>query len=119
MARSPIDDPQVHRQQWGRLDPMDRRRIMRAVNRGQALDRRKEAALAVGVARQQQRFWRKVWLAGPLIALLQWNAGWLAVVINAVIGLAVVGGMALFWLRRARRAEQANLERVGRSGDGS
>ncbi|MBW3659424.1 MAG: hypothetical protein KY457_12350 [Actinobacteria bacterium] len=96
----------------------DRREVMRAINRGVALDDRPRAALAVGVARRQQRFWQRAWLIGPLVSLIFLGQGVTAFLANAAIAVLILGGMSLFWYRRAARAEQANLEVLGlRTGD--
>lgn len=103
-----------HRRRFAALPTAERRSIVRAVNKGRAVERRKHAPLAVGVARQQQRFWRWAWLAGPLIGLVQLGSGWQAAVLNAAVGALLMGGVSAFWVRRAHRAETANLERLGR-----
>jgi len=91
--------------------PLDRRRIvMRSVNRGVAVSDRSLAPLAVAFARHQQRFWRVSWLIGPVFGLLQFAlAPWQQALLNAGAGTAAIGGMALWWWARARRAEQANM----------
>lgn len=99
-----------YRQQWGRLDSATRRRIVRAVNKGEVLESRKEAALAVATARRQQRFWKKAWMLGPLAALLTLGQGIVVYVANAILSTAIIGLMAFFWSRRAERAAAANLE---------
>lgn len=90
----------------------DRRRIVRAVNRGQQLDRPQDAALAVMTARSQKRFWSYAWLLGPvssLFVLLQ-DATFTVWLANAVLITLVMGALSFFWYRRADRAETANLE---------
>lgn len=104
-----IPDKDRYRQLWRELPAADRRRIVRAVNRGRAVESRREAALAVVTARSQQRFWSKAWLLGPIATLFALGQGWQAYLINAVMGTAVLGAMAYFWTRRAARAERANL----------
>ncbi|MDP9023272.1 MAG: hypothetical protein M3N57_11390 [Actinomycetota bacterium] len=102
-------DPDAHRQQWSKLDFSTRRRIVRAVNRGRALDDPREAALAVRVARNQQRFWRWAWLIGPVAAmLLQRRSGWVAMAWNAAVAGVLFAVMAWLFHRRAQRAEAAN-----------
>lgn len=110
MARIP--DRDEYQRRWRKLDLGDRRRILRAVNRGERLRSRQEAALAVALARRQQRFWSRVWLFAPLLGLVSYRAGLLAVVVNAAMATLVLGAAAWFWHRRAARAEQANLEAV-------
>ncbi len=102
-----------HRRRFAALDVTERRAIIKAVNKGQAVDKRKHAPLAVGVARQQQRFWRWAWVVGPIIGLVQLRAGWQAAVVNGLIGTMVLAALCWFWVNRARRAEDANLQRMG------
>ncbi|MDX1659099.1 MAG: hypothetical protein R3343_09795 [Nitriliruptorales bacterium] len=106
-----IPDPEQYRRAWSQLGLKDRRRIVRAVNRGEALDKRKEAALAVATARRQKRFWSKAWLFGPVGALftLLSEASWQIYLANAVVLTLIMALMSWFWLRRANRAEDANL----------
>jgi hypothetical protein len=122
-AVAKIPDKAEHQRRFAGLDFADRRAIIRAVNRGQVLEDRKLAALAVGVARRQQRFWRVAWLIGPALGLLQLlYADVQVALINGGIGTLTVGGLSLWWYTRARRAEQLNTEAVegGRPGrDGS
>ncbi len=99
-----------HRVEWAKLDFRDRRRIMKAVNRAQALDDPGEARIAVGAARGQQRFWRWSWLIGVPIGLLQYRQGTEAMLVNLSVALIILGGMSLLFRRRARKAEQLNLE---------
>jgi hypothetical protein len=93
---------------------------MRAVNRGQAVEVRKHAPLAVMVARRQQRFWKWSWLLGPLLGAVQLLLVPVEVaVFNA--GLATLGlaAFSVFWYRRAARAERLNLELAARRSSGS
>jgi hypothetical protein len=100
----------------------ERRAIIRAVNRGEAMPKRRDAELAVGVARRQQRFWSRAWLLGPSIAIVQvlviptitWQEG----VLLAVWGTLLLGMMAAWWWTRARRAELLNLATLGPRGLG-
>ncbi len=95
------------------LDRTERRAIMRAVNRGEAMTRKRDAELAVGVARRQQRFWSRAWVLGPSIALLQvllTPIGWMEGLLLAAWGTLLLGMMAAWWWTRARRAELRNLE---------
>lgn len=108
-----IPDKDEHRRRWSALEVRDRRRIMKAVNRGQRLDDRAEAVIAVGVARQQQRFWSRAWIIGPAISVLFAREGWVAVAANAVVAGLILGAMSWFWYRRASRAETANLDALG------
>lgn len=119
-----IPDSEEFTRLWSQVPARDRRRIVKAVNRGEQLDSRKEAALAVVLARRQQRFWRVAWLLGPIIALLvSWAIGLgdgtvVQLVANALLGAAVLMGMSVWFSRRAKRAEQLNTERAvhGRRG---
>jgi hypothetical protein len=108
-----VPDRDEHRRRFAALDTPDRRSIIRAVNKGQAVEKRKHAPLAVGVARQQQRFWKWAWVVGPVIGLVQLRAGWQAAVVNGVLGTLFLAGICWFWIRRAQQAEALNLERMG------
>jgi hypothetical protein len=104
-----IPDRDEHRRRFAALPFSDRRAIVGAVNRGQLVEKRKHAPLAVVVARRQQRIWRWGWLAGPLIGLTQLGLGWEAALLNAAVGTLFLGGLARFWYLRATHAEAANL----------
>jgi hypothetical protein len=107
---------------FNRLDRGERRAILRAVNRGVAVERRKDAEIAVGIARRQQRFWKRAWLIGPFIAGVQALITPIGIrdgIILAVWGTSVLGIMATWWFKRARRAELLNLELVVRRRGGS
>jgi hypothetical protein len=109
-------------QAFSRLDRGERRAILRAVNRGVAVERRKDAEIAVGVARRQQRFWKRAWLIGPFIAGVQALVTPIGVrdgIILAVWGTSVLGIMATWWFKRARRAELRNLELIVRRRGGT
>jgi hypothetical protein len=108
-----IPDKHEHRRRFAGLETSERRSIIRSVNKGQAVEARKHAPLAVGVARQQQRFWRLAWLVGPVIGLVQLRGGWEVAVVNGVLGTLFLAMISWFWYRRAQRAEQANLDRMG------
>jgi hypothetical protein len=107
-----IPDKAEHQRQFAGLEVGDRRAIIRSVNRGRAVDQRKLAPLAVGVARRQQRFWRVAWLLGPLVGLtsLFGNSELVVALLNAGVATLALGLMSWFWYSRARRAELANLE---------
>lgn len=111
-----IPDRAEHRRRFAALDTAQRRAIIKAVNRGRAVEQRRHAPLAVGVARQQQRFWQWAWVVGPIVGLVQLRSGWQAALVNALLGTLILAGLCWFWVTRARRAEQANLERMGRKG---
>ncbi len=112
MARSKVPSPEEHTRLWAKLPFADRRRILRSVNRGEGLENRKEARIGVGVARQQLRYWRWAWLFGPAMGLIR-IPDWIAVAITALLGGLLMGALSLWRIRRAQRAEQANLERIG------
>jgi len=98
------------------LDRTERRAIMRAVNRGEAMTRKRDAELAVGVARRQQRFWSRAWILGPSIAFVQvlvTPVSWMEGLLLAAWGTVLLGMMAAWWWTRARRAELSNLEVLG------
>lgn len=100
------------------MELADRRRIVKAVNRGQQLDNPNDAAMAVMTARSQKRFWTYAWLLGPvssLFVLLQ-DASFQTWLVNAVLITAIMGALSFFWYRRADRAESSNRERAQSKG---
>jgi hypothetical protein len=104
---------------FARLDRSERRAILRAVNRGQQLPDRRSAELAVGIARRQQRFWRRAWLLGPVIAAIQaafTPIGLQEMLLLGAWGTLVLGMMAFWWWSRARRAEELNVALIARRG---
>ncbi len=111
MVRLP--DQKTFQQTWQGMTWGQRREVLRAVNKGQAMRRRKDARLAVMVARQQQRYWRWAWALAPLVALIL-LPNWLAVAVNALLLALVMGAFAWFRNRRATESERANLERLER-----
>lgn len=123
-----IPDKAEHRRRFAALGFTERREIVRAVNHGRPVSKRKHAVLAVGLARRQQRLWRWGWVAGPLIGFAQVGAGWQVALTNTLIATAVLSLLARFWYVRAARAEAANLaladgrrkeaEALGRQGGG-
>jgi len=113
------EDARRLNERFALLGRAERRAIIRAVNRGEAMPRRKDAELAIGVARRQQRFWSRAWLLGPAIALVQVLAtpiGWVEGLLLAAWGMLLLGMMAAWWWTRARRAELENLRVVGGRG---
>jgi hypothetical protein len=104
-----VPDRDTHRRQFAALPLAERRQVIRAVNRGRAVEARKLAGHAVVVARRQQRLWRWVWVTGPLIGLTQLGLGLQAVLASVLIATATMGLMSRFWWGRARAAEAANL----------
>ena len=112
-------DAQRLNERFALLDRAERRAIVRAVNRGVPMERRRDAELAIGVARRQQRFWSRAWLLGPAIAVIQvlvTPLGWLEGLLLAAWGTMLLGMMAAWWWTRARRAEMENLRVVGGRG---
>jgi hypothetical protein len=102
-------------EEWRELDRDARRRIRRAVNRAQAAEDPREAALAVAVARGQQRFWRFGWVIGPVLAMLLSATEPLQVILaNGLFGTILLVVLAFVFVRRAKRAEARNLEVAAR-----
>lgn len=109
-------DAQRLNERFALLDRGERRAIIRAVNRGVPMERRRDAELAIGVARRQQRFWSRAWLLGPLVAVVQsliTPIGLVYGLLLAAWGTMLLGMMAAWWWTRARRAELENLRVVG------
>jgi hypothetical protein len=102
-----------YRQAWARMGRTERRRVLRAVNRVQALDDPAEAALAVVFAQRQRRLWTRWWwvlpIGGGLIAL---PAGLEAALANIALAAVFVGILAALFSWRAGRAVQINQEVV-------
>ncbi len=116
MATGPIlDDRGAYGVAWNALPLADRRRITRAVSKGEELDDGDEAQLAVMTARRQIGFWRWAWVIGPAVALIRPGedlAVWIASIVMSTVATLVV---AWFFVRRARRGEAANIELAERS----
>ena len=109
-------DAQRLNERFALLDRSERRAIIRAVNRGVPMERRRDAELAIGVARRQQRFWSRAWLLGPLIAAAQsliTPVDLIGGLLLAAWGTMLLGMMSAWWWTRARRAELENLRVVG------
>lgn len=112
MARIP--DRRENARRFAELDAVERREIARAVNRGRAVNTRRDAVIAVGVARRQQRFWGRAWLLAPALGVVQaFTVDPLAAIANTLASLVALGGMCLWFHRRARRSEAANLALLG------
>ena len=110
------EDARRLNERFSKLDGRELRAIVRAVNRGEALPKKRDAELAIGVARRQQRFWSRAWLLGPAIAVVQVLAtsiSWMEGLLLAVWGALLLGMMAAWWWTRARRSEMLNLEVLG------
>ncbi len=110
-----IPEGQEYRDAWAALDRDARRRVRRAVNRGRAADNRAEARVAVALARSQRNFWRWGWVVGPAIVLaFTIREEWPVIVANVGLVAVIVGAMSLYFNRRSRRAEAANMAVVER-----
>jgi hypothetical protein len=113
------EDARRLNERFSLLDRRERRAIVRAVNRGEAMAKKRDAELAVGVARRQQRFWTRAWLLDPAIAVVQVLAtpiGWMEGLLLGLWGAVLLGMMAAWWWTRARRAEMLNLTVIGSRG---
>lgn len=114
-----IPDSAEFRQRWQRLDRAGRKRVRRSVNRGQSCERRDEAALAVVVARQQKVAWLVTWpLVTLLVGLSAIGRGLVAVLATMALTLVIYAPFAVFFHRRARRAEEYNRAAVERRSSG-
>ena len=120
--RTEIPTGDRYRSEWARLDKDARRRVRRAANRGRAVEggNPREAALAAALAVNQQRFWRWGWVIGPVFVgvVTVVDTGIVAALINAAIVGVVVGAMAVYFYRRAQRAEAENREVMARPAKG-
>lgn len=110
--RSKVPSREEHTRLWAGMAFAERRRILRSVNKGHGLENRRDARVGVGVARQQQRYWRWAWIFGPLMGLVRVPA-WTEVATTALLGAALMGALSVWRIRRAQRAERENLERLG------
>lgn len=115
--RSTIPDEAEHTRLWKAMAMSERRAILRQVRRGQPAESRKQARVAVGVARQQQRYWKFAWLFGPAIALLLSGRDLLELVVSAVLGALAMGALSVWSHRKAVAAERADLELLGLTPD--
>jgi hypothetical protein len=105
-----VPTPDEHRKLWAGLDFKQRRQILKAVGRGRAVEDRRSARIAVGTARQQQRYWKWAWVWGLAPAALVFGQGIAVVVIYMVMGLLMMGALSWWRLQKARDAERLNLE---------
>jgi hypothetical protein len=104
-----VPDPDEYRTAFARMDRAGRRRVMRAVNLVKPLEDPHEAGLAVAAANAQRRFWRRWWVAGPLLAaVLRFGEGWEEMLASAVLAGLMFAGLGYFFSRRALRAAEAN-----------
>ncbi|MDX1511189.1 MAG: hypothetical protein R3249_07570 [Nitriliruptorales bacterium] len=106
-----------HRAAWASLTMADRRRVMRAVTRGVAVEDRKDAKLALGAAEQQKGFWKWAWGLGPMLGLVvAFSDEWIVAVVNGLVSTLLIVALSRWrWLRadRSQRANLALLERTG------
>lgn len=108
------DDRQALQHRFGALSSGDRRAIVRAVNRGRAVEVKKHAPLALHIANRQMRFWKWSWVIGPAVGLLQiGQLGPAAALLNALLATALLGSMSAFFYLRAQRSVQANIALMG------
>ena len=108
------DDRRELQRRFSGLTSQQRRAVIKAVNRGRAVETRKHAPLAVHLANRQMRFWKWSWVIGPAIGLLQiGQLGPAAAVLNALLATALLGSMSAFFYLRAQRSAQANLALMG------
>lgn len=105
-----IPTPDEHRKLWSGLEFKQRRQILKAVGRGQAVQDRRVARIAVGTARQQQRYWRWAWIWGLGPAILVIGQGLAVLVVYMVLGLLMMGALSWWRLQKARESERLNLE---------
>lgn len=117
--KSKVPDSAEFRRRWQQLDRAGRKRVRRSVNRGQACERRDEAGLAVVIARQQRIAWLVTWpVVTVLVGLTAIPEGLLAAGVAMVLAVLVYAPFALFFRRRARRAEELNRAAVERRASG-
>jgi hypothetical protein len=109
-AVATIPTPDEHRKLWSGLEFKQRRQILKAVGRGQAVQDRRVARIAVGTARQQQRYWRWAWIWGLGPAILVIGQGLAVLVVYMVLGLLMMGALSWWRLQKARESERLNLE---------
>lgn len=116
MPKKPVIlEGEARRKAWDQLDRDARKRIIRTVNRGQALSDPQEAGLAVGFAKTQQNMWKKIWFAGPVLAVvldLTRQFPLKQVGIDALVATLSFGGISFVLWRLARAAETRNREVV-------
>ena len=99
-----------HRAAWASLTMADRRRVMRAVTRGVAVEDRKDAKLALGAAEQQKGFWKWAWGLGPMLGLVvAFSDEWIVAVVNGFVSTLLIIALSRWRWLRADRAQQANL----------
>ncbi len=111
---------------WSAMDRADRRRVLKSVNRMQALEDPAEAATAVWLANRQRRIWVRWWWVFPLLGgLTAAPRGAVAIAVNVGIGAVFIAGLAAAYAWRARKSMELNQAVVDgarggrRSGRGS
>lgn len=116
MPKKPVIlEGEARRKAWEQLDKEARRRVIQGVNRGKALADPHEAGLAVGFAVTQQNMWKKIWFAGPVLAVVIDLIKQLPprqIGIDLVIATISFGAISFLMWRLARTAETRNREVV-------
>lgn len=105
-----LGDDRAYGNAWAATSFGDRRRITRAITRGEVLEDGVEAQLAVMTARRQITFWRWGWLIGPALTLLQYGTETLVFIITMIMSGMATGGLSWFFLRRARHSIAVNID---------
>lgn len=105
-----IPDKAEHRAAWASLSMADRRRIMRTISRGVAVDHRRDALLAIGAAQQQKFFWKWAWGLGPMLGLVLIGQPWIQIVVNVVLSTGLIVALSRWRWLRADRAQRADVE---------
>lgn len=105
-----IPDKAEHRAAWASLAMADRRRIMRTITRGVAVDHRRDAALAIGAAQQQKFFWKWAWGLGPMLGLVLIGQPWIQIAVNVVLSTGLIVALSRWRWVRADRSQRANIE---------
>jgi hypothetical protein len=105
------------RERLRRLPATRRRQLLRSVRRGEPVDHRGDAALAVSVARRQQRSAQYSWLVVPAVTFALWAIADLPVAV-AIVGTIVAGYVSTLVLARTVRAERVNRG-IAQDGDAS
>ena len=111
--RATLPTPAEHDRLWRAMDTSRRRAVLRHVRRGEAAPSRKEARVAVGIARQQQRFWKWAWALGPAVAVLFSTSETVVLLASAFAGGLGMAVLSAWSHRRAVQSERANLAFLG------
>jgi hypothetical protein len=120
MPTSPADKARERAlRAWAQMDRRDRRRVLKHVNRMQALEDPVEANIAIWLAERQRRIWVRWWWIFPLLGgLTAAPRGWTAVAINVGIGAVFIALLAAAYAWRARRSIEINRAVVDKSRKG-